>query len=298
MGITLGHNQYGKAEVRVVRVYRDDDPHQLVDYNVSVTQVGDFDAVHLTGDNANCLTTDAVKNTVNAFAKEHGDEARQPESFALALATHFVEDIEPVSQSRVKVEMYPWARLDHAGRPHPHAFRRDGSFVRTASVTYREGTAWVVSGVRQLVLLKTTDSAFSGFYQDGYTTLAPTEDRVLATEVTAQWWHTDPAPDWQVSFDTALATLTDVFAGHQSLALQNTLYAMGAELLESQPGIGEIRLSMPNKHHFLIDLSPYGLDNPNEVFHADDRPYGLIEGTVRRDDGPGPGPAFDPGQGW
>src|ERR1700722_12271253 len=111
MGITLAHNQYGKAETRVVRVYREAERHEIVDYNVSVALVGDFDDIHLTGDNANCLTTDAMKNTVNAFAKEHGEAARHPDTFGLALARHFVVDIEPVRRARVKLEMYPWVRL-------------------------------------------------------------------------------------------------------------------------------------------------------------------------------------------
>ena len=186
MGVKLAHNQYGKAETRVVRVYRDTDPHELVDYNVSVALSGDFEAIHLTGDNANCLTTDATKNTVNAFPKEHGDAARQPESFGLALARHFVEDVPAVRRARIKLEMYPWIRLSSGRSPHPHAFRRDGGYVRTATVTYADGRAWIVSGVRDLVLLKTTDSEFHGFYTDRYTTLAPTRDRVMATSVTAQ----------------------------------------------------------------------------------------------------------------
>src|SRR6516225_3521402 len=227
MGVKLAHSQYGKAETRVVRIYRDADPHELVDYNVSVALSGDFADIHLTGDNANCLTTDATKNTVNAFAKEHGDAARQPESFGLALARHFVEDVPPVHRARIKLAMYPWVRLSRGGVPHPHAFRRDGGYVRTATVTYADGHAWVVSGVRDLVLLKTTDSEFHGFYTDRYTTLAPTRDRVMATSVTAQWWHDGDEAAWGDSFDAALATMSDTFAGHHSLALQQTMYEMG-----------------------------------------------------------------------
>jgi urate oxidase len=299
MPVTLGHNQYGKAETRVVRIYRDGDPHEIADYNVSVALAGDFAGIHLTGDNGNCLTTDATKNTVNAFAKEHGDAARQPESFGLALARHFVDDVEPVQRARIKLEMYPWKRLESGGAPHPHAFMRSGDFVRTATVTYEEGRAWVVSGVRDLVLLKTTDSEFWGFLEDRYTTLAPTHDRVMATSVTAQWWH-DGADgvDWAGSHRRAMSTMSEVFAGHHSLALQQTMYAMGEAMIEEQPSIAEVRFSLPNKHHFVVDLSPFGLENPNEVFHADDRPYGYIEGTVRRDGAASPELAFDPGQGW
>ena len=131
MAVTLGHNQYGKAETRVVRVFRDTEPHEIADYNVSVALVGDFADVHLTGDNRKCLTTDATKNTVNAFAKEAGDAVRQPESFGIALAKHFVDDVPQVDRVRIQIEAYPWDRLSHDGSPHPHAFARRGSYVRT-----------------------------------------------------------------------------------------------------------------------------------------------------------------------
>ena len=298
MGVTLGHSQYGKAETRVLRVYRDADPHELVNYNVSVALSGDFSDVHLTGDNASCLTTDATKNTVNAFASSHGEAARQPESFGLVLARHFVTDVPAVRRARVKLEMYPWVRLDSSGAPHPHAFRRDGGYVRTATVTCEAGQEWAVSGIQDLVVLKTTDSEFGGFYTDRYTTLAPTSDRVLATSVTAQWWHESRPADWGRSFGTAVAALTSAFAGHHSLSLQQTLYEMGTRMIAAEPGIAEVRMSLPNRHHFAVNLSPFGLDNPNEVFYADDRPYGLIEAAVRRDDAPEPGQAFDPGTGW
>jgi urate oxidase len=298
MGVTLAHSQYGKAETRVVRVYRDADPHELVDYNVSVALSGDFSAVHLTGDNANCLTTDATKNTVNAFASQHGEAARQPESFGLILARHFVADVPAVRRARVGLEMYPWVRLDSSGVPHPHAFRRDGGHVRTATVTCEASQEWVVSGIRDLVVLKTTDSEFHGFYTDRYTTLAPTNDRVLATSVTAQWWHGSRPADWGRSFDTVVTALTGAFAAHHSLSLQQTLHEMGTQMIAAEPGIAEVRMSLPNKHHFAVDLSPFGLDNPNEVFHAGDRPYGLIEAAIRRDDAPAPALAFDPGIGW
>ena len=189
--------------------------------------------------------------------------------------------------------MYPWKRLDSGGSPHPHAFVSDGSYKRTA-VTYENGEARIVSGVKDLVLLKTTDSEFHGFLQDRFTILQPTMDRVMATAAVIQWLHSEEDVDWAKSYDDALSTLTDVFAGHHSLGLQQTAWEMGKALLESQPEIAEMRFSMPNKHHFVVDLNPYGLDNPNEVFHADDRPYGLIEGTVRRDDAAAATNAFDP----
>jgi urate oxidase len=189
--------------------------------------------------------------------------------------------------------MYPWSRLNN-----PHAFVRDGRYVRTATVTYDGSATWVVSGVKDLVVLKSTDSEFWGYIQDRYTTLSPTNDRIMATSLLAQWYHTSEDVDWGKSYDSVLQALLDTFAGHHSLALQHTLYEMGSAALTAQPQIAEIRFSAPNKHHFVYDLGRFGLENDNEVFHADDRPYGLIEATVRREDAPDPGLAFDPGQGW
>jgi urate oxidase len=293
MAAVLGHNRYGKAENRVVRVFRDRDPHELVDYNVSVALSGGQEATHLTGDNSAVLPTDTQKNTVYALAAED-DVVAQPESFGIRLARHFVDSTEPITWARVKLEMYPWSRLGD-----PHAFVRDGGHVRTATVTYDGSATWVVSGVRDLVLLKTTDSEFRGYLRDRYTTLEPTSDRIMATSLLAQWLHTGQELDWGRSHASALAALTGTFAGHHSLALQHTLYEMGSAVLAGQPELAEVRFSAPNRHHFAYDLARFGLDNDNEVFHADDRPYGLIEATVRRDDAPDPGQAaFDPGQGW
>jgi urate oxidase len=292
MGVQLGYNQYGKAENRVVRVFRDSDPHEIVDYNVSVALSGGQEVAHLAGDNSPTLPTDTQKNTVYAFAAED-DVVAQPESFGIRLARHFVDNTEPITFSRVGLEMYPWTRLDN-----PHAFVRDGRYVRTATVTYDGTTTWVVSGIKDLVILKSTDSEFWGYIEDKYTTLQPTNDRIMATSLKAQWWHDGTDADWGKSFDTALQAMLDAFAGHHSLALQHTLYEMGAAVINGQPGIAEIRFSAPNKHHFIYDLARFDIENNNEVFHADDRPYGLIEATVRRDAAKDPGLAFDPGQGW
>jgi len=289
----LGHNQYGKAENRVVRVFRDSDPHEIVDYNVSVALWGGQEAAHLEGDNSPTLPTDSQKNTVYSYAKEAGDAVRQPESFGIALARHFVADIEPVTHARVKFEMYPWTRGNN-----PHAFVRDGRFVRTATITYDGTTTWVVSGVKALSILKTSDSEYHSFLQDKYTTLKPTRDRVVATSLTAQWWHTSEDVDWGKSHETAVQAIIDTYGNHYSLAHQQTLFEVGAAVLNGQPQIAEFRITAPNLHHFDYDLARFGVENNNEVFHADDRPYGLQECTVQRDDAPDPGLAFDPGQGW
>jgi urate oxidase len=280
--VVLGTNRYGKAEVRCVRVTKHNDRHELSDLNVTSLLSGDMADVHLSGDNAHILPTDTQKNTVYAFAREGVSDI---EEFALRLARHFVDDTDPIHHARVAITEYPWARLDVDGRPHPYAFMRKGDYERTCLVHYEGGSASIISGITNLGVLKTTESEFWGYINDEYTTLAETHDRVFATLVTAQWRHTAEV-DWATSYADAKRVLLETFAGHHSLSVQQTMYAMGQALIESQPEIAEVRLSLPNKHHFVVDLSPFGKDNDNLVFHADDRPYGLIEATVSREDAP------------
>jgi urate oxidase len=292
MAVTLGHNQYGKAETRMVRVTRDGDRHELRDLNVGVTLSGDMADVHLTGDNANVVPTDTQKNTVYAFAKEA--PVGEIEEFGLRLARHFVDDFEPITRARVHLEEYPWARIEVGGTPHDHAFLRAGAERRTATVVAEAGRSWVVSGLGDLVVLKTTGSEFTGYIKDRYTTLRETSDRILATAVTARWRHGTLDVDWAKSFADTRQLLLEAFATTHSLSLQQSLYAMAAAAITTRPEVVEVHMSMPNKHHFVVDLSPFGLANANEVFHADDRPYGLIEAAVVEDGAPDPGPAWDP----
>ena len=284
--IVLGPNQYGKAEVRVVAVDRSGPRHSLVDLNVSSSLRGDFTAAHTVGDNAHVLTTDAQKNTVFAFAR---DGIGTPEEFGLRLARHFAGSYDWITGARVAVESYGWNRIAVDGRPHDHAFSRAGGDVRTAVVTVDGDEAHVVAGLTDLVVLKTTGSEFWGFPRDRYTTLADTRDRILATAVTARWRYTSGDLDFDSCFDGVRTALLETFASTHSLALQQSLFAMGEAVLARDDAVAEIRLSMPNRHHFLQDLSAFGLDNTLDgpgavVYHADDRPYGLIEGTVLRDD--------------
>jgi urate oxidase len=281
MAIVLGPNQYGKAEVRVVAVDRSAPRHTLVELNVSSSLRGDFTAAHTAGDNSHVLATDTQKNTVFAFAREG---VGTPEAFGLRLARHFAGAYEWIHGARVAVDSYGWERISVGGAEHDHSFRRAGAEVRTAVVTVDGGNAHVLAGLTDLVVLKTTGSEFWGFPRDRYTTLAETRDRILATAVTARWRYTGTDLDFDATFAGVRTALLETFASTHSLALQQSLHAMGEAVLEQFPGVAEIRLSMPNKHHFLQDLSAYGLDNPDVVYHADDRPYGLIEGTVLRDD--------------
>ena len=285
----LGDNRYGKAEVRVVRVSRGAAPgggDLIRDRSVSTSLSGDLAATHLTGDNANVRATDTQKNIVNVFAKKLGD--CEPETFGLELARYLVAG--PITRARVAIDEYGWTRIDK----HPHSFARSGDLTRTTTVVHDAALGThVVSGVRDLVVLNTTNSEFWGFPRDEYTTLDETEDRILATQVSARWRYRSADVDWSGAFALARATLLETFAGTYSYSLQQTLYAMGAAIVDAVPDICEVRLALPNKHHFLVDLEPFGLVNDDEVYYAADRPYGLIEGTVLADDAQDPGIAWD-----
>ena len=294
--IILGKNQYGKAENRVVRIYRDTPRHEIHDINVSTCLRGDFSAAHLVGDQAEVLPTDTQKQTAYAYAKDKG--LLSIEDYGLTLARHFVNDVKPVDGARVEIEEYAWERAIVDGAEHDHTWIRKGQEVRTAAVTVDADGEWVVGGLKDMVILKSTGSEFAGFLSDPYTVLAPTHDRVMATSLVAQWRFTSTEVDWEATFAGIKTQLIKQFALVQSLALQQTLFEMGKAVLETYASIAEIRLSAPNRHHFVYDLSPFGLDNDKEVFNADDRPYGLIQATVTRDDAPAPGPAWDLQRGW
>jgi urate oxidase len=293
VGIVLGSNQYGKAENRVVRIYRDTDRHEIRDLNVSTSLRGDFSAAHLEGDQTRVLPTDTQKQTVYAYAKQVG--IGEIEDFALALGRHFVHDVEPVEGCRIEIDEYAWERVSVDGREHDHTWVRKGQETRNTILTIegKGGPEHLVSGFKDLVVLKSTGSEFHDFLVDEYTTLIPTTDRIMATSLVARWRYVGTELDWAAVYTSIRQLLLEQFATVHSLALQQTLYEMGRAALEAHDEVAEIKFSAPNKHHFVYDLSPFGLENPNEVFHADDRPYGLIQATVQRDDAPPAGRAWD-----
>lgn len=295
--IILGKNQYGKAENRVVRIYRDNPRHEIHDINVSTCLRGDFSAAHLFGDQTDVLPTDTQKQTAYAYAKEKG--LLSIEDYGLALARHFVGDVEQVAGARIEIDEYAWERAIIDGAEHDHTWVRKGQEVRTAAVTIDAEGEWIIGGLKDMTILKSTGSEFAGFLEDDYTILEPTHDRVMATSLAAQWRFTRSTDiDWEETYTGVKTQLVKQFALVQSLALQQTLHEMGKAVLEKYSSIAEVRFSAPNKHHFVYDLSPFGLENNREVFHADDRPYGLIQATVTRDDAPPAGPAWDSYQGW
>jgi urate oxidase len=283
MGIVLGPNSYGKAETRVVRIVRDTPRHEIRDLNVSTALRGDFAAAHTDGDQANVLPTDTQKNTAFAYARKHG--VTSPEDYALALGGRLLAATPAATGATITVEEFAWDRIQVDGAAHDHAFVRRGGEVRTTRVDVTADRAVVVSGLHDLVVLKSTGSEFKGFLRDEYTTLPDADDRILATALRAEWtYHRATDVDWDATYAAVRALLLATFATTYSRALQETLYAMGRAVLEAREEVGEISFSAPSKHHFLVDLAPFCLDNPGEVFVAADRPYGLIEATVLREE--------------
>jgi urate oxidase len=291
----LGVNQYGKTEVRMVAVQRSTPVHTFADLNVSISLSGDLEDVHLVGSNANVVTTDTQQNTIFAFAREAPVGAI--EEFGLRLARHFVAEFDPITRARVRIESAGWDRISVGGRPHAFSFVSAGSELRVAEVVVDQGDGeWVLSGLKDLIVMKTTGSEFGGFLTDRYTTLAETDDRILSTSVNARWRHGGilAVSEWDESFASARNAMLEGFADLHSLSLQQTLYEMATGALHACPGLVEARLSMPNRHHFVVNLEPFALDSPNLVFRVQDRPYGLIEGQVLTAGAPSAGPAWDP----
>jgi urate oxidase len=289
VGIRLGANRYGKAENRVVRIVRDTERHEIHDLNVSTSLRGDFEAAHVDGDQSAVLPTDTQKNTAFAYAKQHG--VGSIEDYALALGRRLLEATPAATGAHVRVEEHAWDRIFVGGATwegHDHAFVRRGGEVRTTEVDVTRDGSTVDSGLTDLVVLKSTGSEFRGFLTDEFTTLPEADDRVLATSLTASWRWSDAAleggVEWNAAYGEVRSTLLELFATTYSRALQETLWAMGRAVLERQPGVAEISFTAPNKHHHLVDLSPFGLANDGEVFIAADRPYGLIECTVLREE--------------
>jgi urate oxidase len=274
----LSWNRYGKSRVRLVKVRRHAHVHDLVDLTIDVQLEGGFEPVYVDGDNTSCLATDTMKNTVYALARQ--DPIDQVEHFALRLADHFLAK-PPVTRARITAVEHRWHRLAAGGRPHGHAFVQPGGEQWTSVVTRDRAGAEIVSGLTNLVVLKTTDSAFAGFPRDEYTTLPDADDRIMATSITATWRYRAGVADFAAR-DQVRAAVVETFATHQSRSVQHTLYAMGQAALAACADVDAITLTLPNRHHLLVDLKPFGLDNPNEIFVATDQPFGLIEATITR----------------
>lgn len=277
--VALGTCNYGKSDIRLVKVFRDTDRHDITDVRVDVMLFGDFEGIYVEGDNTGALATDTMRNTVYALAKDH--LTTDVESFGVKLVEHFLEAGPTVERVCISFVEHPWERIRVDGREHEHSFVRAAG-VRTATVEGNESGVRIKSGIDDLLVLKTTGSGWEGYLHEQFTTLPETNDRILSTVVTASWEYGTAQADfngiWRGVKEQVLATLTD----HYSPSVQNTLYRMGEAVLERFAEIERIHFSLPNRHHILYDLERFGIENNKEIFHADAEPYGLIEGTVER----------------
>lgn len=276
----LAESAYGKSSVRLVKVTRHGDRHDLIDFQIAIRFEGDYAASYVDGDNSVVLPTDTMKNTVYALAAQAPVAA--PEAFALQLAAHFLSRNPRLQRVRVDVCEHPWGRIPVGNRDHGQAFVRHGAETRTATVRQDRASAAAGAGIRDLLILKSSRSAFTGFLRDEYTTLPDAADRLLATSLTATWRYADTSVEFGQAWRAVRTTLLETFAEHDSRSVQHTLYAMGEAVLAAVAEVSSVRLVMPNKHHLPIDLARLGLEDRNEVFVPTDEPYGLIEATLVR----------------
>lgn len=280
--IELGANRYGKAAIRLVRVVRGDSPHRLRDLTVAIALEGDFTSAHVDGDNSLVVATDTMKNTAYAFAKRHLDGSL--EAYGRALADHFL-GFAQVERASVSIREHGWIPIPTTRGPANDAFMRAGSGTRVATIVAGLGGTTIEAGIEDLIVMKTAKSAFSGFPRDEYTTLPDTEDRIMATKVTAIWRYGSPDLASDELHSAVQATLLDVFADHHSPSVQTSIWLMARAILERHAEVDEVRMALPNLHHWRVDLSPFGMENDNEIFVATTEPHGLIEATVRRGEG-------------
>ena len=280
MAPRLVKHSYGKARVRLSHVARRSDRHTLIDVEASIFLEGDFDAAFTEGNNRKVIPTDTMKNTVYALSRNYG--ISDIETFSRRLATHFLEQFKQVTQAEIELRQRPWRRLRCMGEEHPHSFIGGGSDRNVCTVRANRDGMTMTSGWDGLTVLKTTGSAFADFATDQYTTLAETEDRIFCTTVRANWTCRELDRDWVGNREKIRQVVLYVFAGHHSLSVQHTMSDMAAAALNACADIDEISFKMPNQHHLLVDLQPFDMENPNEVFMPIEQPHGLIEGTFCR----------------
>jgi urate oxidase len=279
--IELTANRYGKAAIRIVRVGRETSPHRLRDITVAVALEGDFAAAHIDGDNTLVVATDTMKNTAYAYAADH--LTGSIEAYGTALGRHFL-DFDQVDRAIVNVREHAWRSIAPDGTPSDGAFVRSAEGTRIATVAVGRDRIVVEAGIEDLVVMKTTRSAFSGFPRDRFTTLADTEDRLMASRLTAIWTYDPGAPafDFDTTWDAVRATLLEVFAEHDSQSVQHSIWIMAKAMLERHTELDEVRMVLPNLHHWTVDLEQFGIDNDRLVYISTTEPHGLIEATVRR----------------
>jgi urate oxidase len=280
MGIVLGANSYGKAGNHLFKVVRATDRHEVRDYRVDVALSGEYDAVHTHGDNTGAMATDTMRNTVYAVASQNTFDS--PERYGLQLVDYLLTQPR-VTGAKVSVVEQRWDRIVVDGRPHDHAFTKAAGGKHTAVVTGAGEQRAVTAGVDDLHVLKTTNSGWSNFLEGGYRTLKDTDDRILATSITATWDYREPSGDFGTWWDGVNEQIARTFTDHFSPSVQNTIWRMGQAILQRFEQIERVSFTLPNKHHLLYDLAPFGLDNDREIYWVTVEPYGRIQATVERD---------------
>lgn len=281
MAVKIIHDNYGKSRVRLMKVARQGNFHELQNLTVNIAFEGDFTDVHTIGDNRLVLPTDTMKNTVYTLARETA-EIEEIEVFAQRLANYFLANNLPVTRVVIEISEHGWTRIAVGGAPHEHSFTKDGDEKRTTKVDAKREMVTVESGIENLIVLKTAKSGFVGFVKDSYTTLPETTDRILATSITANWQYSRSEAATRDTWQNVRQTILEIFAGHDSFSVQHTLYAMGEAVLEKFPDIAEIALSLPNIHCLPVDFTRFGLENDNRIFVPTDEPHGLIEARLTR----------------
>jgi urate oxidase len=278
----LVQNNYGKARVRLMKVARRGEWHELQNINVRIRFEGDFDDIHGRGDNTKCLPTDTMKNTVYALAAQT-TQIEEIESFALRLARHFLAENEQVTRVSIDIIEHKYTRIPTGGEPHPHAFTKSGGEKRTTSVRLTRDECSVESGLEDLTDIKTTKSGFAGFMKDKLTTLPEVTDRIFCTAVKANWRYVSPEAATEELWSGVRQTILDTFASHDSLSVQHTLHAMGEAVLDAHPAVTEIAFSLPNIHCIPVDVTRFGEADNDAIFLPTEEPHGLIEGRLRRE---------------
>ena len=285
MPAKLAANRYGKSRVRLMRVTKHEGHHDLDEWTVQVLLSGDFETAHTLGDNSKILPTDTMKNTVYSIARD--SQAASMEDYAKELVDFLLSRNPQVDTAEVVIESTLWKRLVVDGKPYPTGFMRGSDERQTTTVSrMQSGTFSIASGLDRLTVMKTAQSGFVGYIKDSLTTLPETTDRLFATALKAEWPYTDKAIAEGIDFNKVRTHLREAlistFAKHDSLSVQQTLYAMAEAALAHTDIIDEIYMLMPNKHNLLVDLGRFGQSNPNHIFVPTDEPHGTIEATVRR----------------
>lgn len=281
MPVKIIHDNYGKCRVRLMKIARQGERHELQNLTVKIAFEGDFTEVHTVGDNSQALPTDTMKNTVYTLAHQT-QEIEEIETFGLRLANYFLTNNPQVTRVIIEIDEHGWTRINVGGEPHQHSFVKGSDEKRTAIISQTRSGATVESGVEDLIVLKTTRSSFVGFIKDQYTTLPEATDRIFATSIKAIWRYANTDAATREAWRGIRQMILETFAEHDSLSVQHTLYAMGEAVLEKFSDITEIAFSLPNIHCLPIDFTRFGLENDNRIFVPTDEPHGLIEARLSR----------------